>query len=157
MQTVEQMPVDVQEVTPAYVSEITESNGLSGGEQTDKEPGLTVQVRLSGEQTWGKLAMMEAEAAPGVGQAPHVHPDEDMVFHVTSGHFWVKIGEEIQTVQQGDTLYIPHGIVHAWRQIGTEPGRYIKVLTPAGERDFSKEMNPLLKAGAMPTKSPLIM
>jgi quercetin dioxygenase-like cupin family protein len=120
-----------EEIIPACMKEIIAKETTKEiAESRELAPGHTVRVRLSRERTWGKIAVLESEVASGVGEAPHVEAREDRTMHIVRGTFWVRIGGEIHTAGPGDTLSIPHGVVHAWRQVGYKGGAFVTVVTP---------------------------
>jgi quercetin dioxygenase-like cupin family protein len=130
-----------EEIIPACMKEIiAKAAAKETAEPQEIAPGHSVRVRLSGERTWGKIAVLESEVTSGVGEAPHVDAREDRTMHIVRGTFWVRIGGEIHTAGPGDTLSIPHGVVHAWRQVGNAGGTFVTVVTPV-ESDGVAELD----------------
>ena len=69
------------------------------------------------------------EFGPGVEAARHSHPGEELVF-VTEGLLEYRLeGRSPVTLKAGDVLFIPHGVPHAVKNVGsgkaTELATYI--------------------------------
>lgn len=65
------------------------------------------------------------EWRPRLDGPPHKHDDKDQVFYITSGVGIIKIGDESHTVQKGNIIYVPGGIVHQTITTGDEPLCYL--------------------------------
>jgi quercetin dioxygenase-like cupin family protein len=125
-----------EEIIPVCMREIIAeaAAGENGYGDAPEEitPGHTIRTRFVEEPTGDRVTVMQAEVAPGVGEAPSTPADEEQVFHVLRGTFWVKVGEEIRTARAGDTVFLPRGVAQGWRQVSNEGGAYVKVVAPAG-------------------------
>lgn len=88
--------------------------------------------RVTAEETGGAFALLEIRVQPGSGTPPHIHHAEDETFHVLEGTFAFRCGEEEVERGAGTTVHVPKGVVHAFRNVGAEPGRFLVLLTPAG-------------------------
>lgn len=76
--------------------------------------------------------MFEAPIPPGDGPPLHSHEREDELFFVLEGRFkFVLDGREF-IGEPGAFVYAPRGSVHAFKNIGTTPGRFLITCTPAG-------------------------
>jgi hypothetical protein len=61
-----------------------------------------INVRLRGDQTKGRLAVMENPVAAGfAGPPPHVRPDFDETFYVLEGELTFQVGDERLTALRG--------------------------------------------------------
>jgi quercetin dioxygenase-like cupin family protein len=49
---------------------------------------------------------------------------------VLKGALEVRVGEEVQHIRAGDSIYFPAHFPHSWRGMGKEPIEVIWVLTP---------------------------
>ena len=61
----------------------------------------------------------------------HLHRSHEEVIFVKSGRAEVRIGERTLTMQAGDLVLIPKGMLHSARAVGKEPFRGISVFAPA--------------------------
>jgi quercetin dioxygenase-like cupin family protein len=79
---------------------------------------------------------IELISPPGGGPPPHTDPSEEL-FYVLEGDFeFVSPGPEGLTarpLQVGDSVCVPQGTPHAYRNVGTQPGRLL-VFFPQNER-----------------------
>ena len=66
----------------------------------------------------------------GGGALPHRHALEDHVFYVLSGRAVSKVGDEVHTLEPGDTIWVPKGEEHDFKVIGGETFRVIAIFAP---------------------------
>jgi quercetin dioxygenase-like cupin family protein len=67
------------------------------------------------------------------GQVPwHNHPNEE-VYLVLEGELELALGDELATVQAGQTVHIPSGVFHQLTNLGQQPARFLYVYAPAGD------------------------
>jgi quercetin dioxygenase-like cupin family protein len=67
-----------------------------------------INVRLRGDQTKGRLAVMENRVAAGFAGPPlHVHPDFDETFYVLEGELTFQVGDERQGIDPPDWALRP--------------------------------------------------
>ncbi len=65
-----------------------------------------------------------------VAEKPHVHDSHDGTVFVLAGRARVHLGDEVYEVRKGDTLFIPHGLVHWAENIGDKPALAYVVFAP---------------------------
>jgi quercetin dioxygenase-like cupin family protein len=65
------------------------------------------------------------------GLPPHFHRTHEEVIFVKSGRAEVRLGDRTLTMQAGDMVLVPKGMVHSARALGDEPIRGISVFAPA--------------------------
>ncbi|NEU58429.1 cupin domain-containing protein [Halorussus sp. MSC15.2] len=70
------------------------------------------------------FAIRRFELDPGAEVPEHTNAVEHEQY-VLSGEYTVGIGDEEHTVSEGDSLLIPAGVVHWYRNEGDEPGAFI--------------------------------
>jgi quercetin dioxygenase-like cupin family protein len=91
--------------------------------------------KASRDEGFGSL-FIELTSPPGGGPPPHTDPSEEL-FYVLEGEFeFVSPGPEGLTarrLQVGDSVCVPRGVPHAYRNVGTQPGRLL-VFFPQNER-----------------------
>jgi mannose-6-phosphate isomerase-like protein (cupin superfamily) len=98
-------------------------------------PGLSVM--LKGEQTGGTLAVLCIADEPGAPGPPlHVHAHEDELILVIAGEYSFFAEGRWTDVGAGAVVYLPRGVAHCYRPIGTTPGRHWTLTTPAGFEQF---------------------
>ena len=107
-----------------------------GGEGRALEVGgELLMVKASRDEGFGSL-FIELTSPPGAGPPPHTDPSEEL-FYVLEGEFeFVSLGPEGLTsrpLQVGDSVCVPRGAPHSYRNVGTQPGRLL-VFFPQNER-----------------------
>jgi quercetin dioxygenase-like cupin family protein len=111
---------------------------------------LGVRYLIRGEQTCGRLAVVEHPLPPHALGAPlHTHTREDEISYVAEGTIGVQIGDEVYSAGPGDTIRKPRGIPHAFWNASDAPARLSEIITPAGFEGYFEEMAALFaEAGA---------
>ncbi|MDZ4860756.1 MAG: cupin domain-containing protein [Candidatus Hydrogenedentes bacterium] len=67
---------------------------------------------------------------PGQSQRPHVHNDEDKVYHGLTGTCDVQIGEVVQPLPPGHTAIAAAGVLHAITNNSDSPATVLAVMAP---------------------------
>lgn len=99
-------------------------------------PGDRYAFLVTGKETGGAYFAMEAFVPPGGGPGPHVHTREDESFYVLEGYVEFLLGEETVVAGPGDFVHVPRGLVHRFRNAGTETAKLVLTFTPAGIEGF---------------------
>ena len=112
---------------------------VTRGEDVSYEPveaaeGLSKGVLLDESDGAPNFAMRRFELAPGAEVPRHTNAVEHEQY-VLSGEYVVGIGDEEHTVSPGDSLLIPAGVEHWYRNDGDDPGAFICVV-PNGDDDI---------------------
>lgn len=106
-------------------------------------------IKISGKDTNGQLAMFEYIGYEKTGPSLHVHFSQDEVFYVAAGDYRFVVGKETIMLNPGDTIFLPRNIPHTWIQL-TDKGKLVYFVQPAGKaEEFFRTMNNLKHA---PTK-----
>lgn len=94
--------------------------------------GDFVAFKTLNEDTPGELSVIEITAAPQSGPTLHKHPPE--VFYIVDGEFefYGAAPEDTVKATAGDFIHIPSGAPHAYKNIGTTPGKYLLFTSIAG-------------------------
>lgn len=93
-------------------------------------------IRITADQTGGRLGVFEAEVPAGEGPPFHVHDREEEFFLVLSGQFGFWCEGDHVTLGAGGTIVIPRGTAHRFQNVGDEAGRILVVVTPGGFEGF---------------------
>jgi quercetin dioxygenase-like cupin family protein len=107
----------------------------------DSEPianpvGGRITFALRGEQTDGRLLVLETVAAPGEGPPLHTHADEDECLVVLDGEMRFRFGDDVEAAPAGSVVYVPRGAPHTWQNVGEDPARMLVLFAPAGMEAF---------------------
>lgn len=102
--------------------------------------GFGTRVKVPGEAAGGSVSVVEHTLAPGLlGSPPHRHTREDETSYVLEGRLTVQVGDEVATAGPGEMIVKPRGIAHAFWNGGSEPVRFLEVISPGGfERYFAE-------------------
>jgi quercetin dioxygenase-like cupin family protein len=100
-------------------------------------------LKISGKDTNGQLAMFDYSGLGKVGPTLHVHFKQDEIFTVINGTYRFVVDDTSHTLNAGQTIFLPRNIPHTWIQL-SETGRLIYLLQPAGKMEaFFNYMNNL--------------
>lgn len=81
-------------------------------------PGVETRMVVSARNGAAQLCIFEQWIAPGAGAPTHAHPVEE-VLTVREGEAEMWIGEERTIVTSGQSLIVPAGRLHGFRNSGT--------------------------------------
>jgi quercetin dioxygenase-like cupin family protein len=99
-----------------------------------------IQIHLKGEDTEGRLGMVETVVGAGFAGPPlHVHPEFDEGFYVLEGELTFQVNDDLVTVGAGEFAFAPRGTPHTFANLSDGPARQLIVVAPAGfERYFMR-------------------
>ncbi len=100
-------------------------------------------IKLTGADTNGQYTLIEQHNDVGTGIPMHVHENEDEVFQVIEGEVKMTIGKEATQLKEGDLIFCPKGIPHAWEIVGEHKAKAILSIFPAGLEDMFIELSQL--------------
>ncbi len=109
------------------------------GESFDLGRGVGVVIKVSGENTGGRFAVVEHPVEPGGLVEYHTHTKEDECSYVLEGEIGVQVGDEVITAPAGAVVYKPRGVEHAFWNADSVPARLIDIISPAGFEHFFEE------------------
>ena len=93
-------------------------------EEVGAADGMSKGVLIDEERGAPNFAIRRFELEPGASVPEHTNEVEHEQY-VLSGEYVVGIEDEEYTVSEGDSLLIPAGVVHWYRNEGDEPGAFI--------------------------------
>ena len=71
----------------------------------------------------GAFSLLEWTAQPGLpGTAVHLHHRTDEGFYVVAGTYGFLMGDERIEASEGGYVFVPRGVVHAYRNVGSVDG-----------------------------------
>jgi quercetin dioxygenase-like cupin family protein len=100
-------------------------------EPVDAAPGLSKGVLIDGDDGAPNFAMRRFTLAAGAEVPRHTNAVEHEQ-HVLAGEYVVGLGDEERVVRPGDSLLIPAGTVHWYRNEGETEGAFVCVV-PRGD------------------------
>lgn len=81
--------------------------------------------------TGGEYVEMDCTLEPGGSTAIHYHPEQEETYKVLEGTLEVFRDGQWHAVQAGESLMVPQGVVHGFRNISDAPVRFLNVHRPA--------------------------
>jgi quercetin dioxygenase-like cupin family protein len=102
-------------------------------------PGDHYTFLVTGAESGGAYFAMQALVPPGGGPPRHIHTREDETFYLLEGSIEFLLGEQTVVAGPGDFVNVPRGIVHRFRNTGTDTARIILTFTPAGIEHWFEE------------------
>lgn len=114
-------------VVKAQESRFNETTVLFGGTSPN-------DIKVSGQDTDGTLTVFEYRGNVKGGPPLHIHHHQDEIFFIVDGTYIFKVGEETYTLNQGDTIFLPRKVPHAFSQT-SEKGRMYFMFQPSGKME----------------------
>ena len=106
-------------------------------------------VRVAGDDTGGRLGVIEIDVAPGFAGPPlHVHAEIDHFWYVLDGAVAVRIGERSEVLEAGGCAFVPHGTPHTFGSAGDRPARILEMDTPRTLDAYFRELTERFPPGA---------
>jgi quercetin dioxygenase-like cupin family protein len=106
--------------------------------------GLGIFTRLTGADTKGAYSLFEYVVPPGLGGPPtHIHSKEDELFTCVQGKVEVELDGRTHHLGQGDSLLMPRGVPHVFRNPFDEETRIVAVVSPPGLENYYQELSEL--------------
>jgi quercetin dioxygenase-like cupin family protein len=107
-----------------------------GAGQVLRAFGEELIVHLGSAQTGGRLAVWTEITPPGGGPPPHYHLHEDECFVVQEGRIAFLRDGAWEELGPGGVVFMPRGVVHAFKNVGETPSRMTISTTPSGFEVF---------------------
>lgn len=117
--------------------------------------GSLVTVKASGQDTGGRLTVVEIVNPPGFAPPLHRHLDEDEMFYVLSGTARFKCEGEALSAGPGDFVLLPARLAHTFMVGPDEPLRTLQITTPSGFEKFAREAGEPAGARRLPDPGPI--
>jgi len=96
----------------------------------------------------GDAVLVEMWVEPGGGVPPHVHPAMEERFEVISGELSLLSGRKWQTATAGETIVVPPGTRHAYRNSGAELAHGVcRASPPQSLQEFLEEAAAMARDG----------
>ena len=91
-----------------------------------------------GKDTDGRYELIEAVIYAGNGPPPHRHTREAEAFYILKGEIQFTLDGKVIAAKAGDFVHSPPGIVHAFKNIGSETATMLISVFPATLENFFK-------------------
>jgi quercetin dioxygenase-like cupin family protein len=97
--------------------------------------GSLVTIKASGEDTGGRMAVIEHLSPRGSGSPLHVHRNEDESFYVLDGELTMWVDGQTIAAPKGSFVYGPRDVPHTFI-VSSEEARFLIITAPGGFDDF---------------------
>lgn len=97
--------------------------------------GDTYTILLSGEDTAGKMCLIDMYVPPGGGPGSHRHDFEE-TFAITKGEIDLTVRGEPISAEAGETIHIPANAPHMFTNTTDRSARMFCICEPAGQEEF---------------------
>jgi mannose-6-phosphate isomerase-like protein (cupin superfamily) len=84
---------------------------------------------------------------PGEGPPDHLHRSQEECIFIVDGTFEVTIGGATRVAGAGSVLFIPRGVTHRFKNIGSDVGRMLDWSLPGGQDHYFKAISELAASG----------
>lgn len=88
---------------------------------------LGAPMLVKSDATRAALFLADHTVPPGYGVPPHIHDDEDELFYILEGELTLLSAQGEARARAGDTVVLPRGAMHGFRNDGTAPLRMLVV------------------------------
>ncbi|MGH2663494.1 MAG: cupin domain-containing protein [Actinomycetota bacterium] len=108
--------------------------------------GLEATVTTPSAATDGAYVEMDIMLEPGGDTNIHYHPEQEETYDVLDGT--LEVFREWHAVPAGESLTVPHGARHAFRNASETPVRFLNVHRPAlAFQEYLETLDRLIRAG----------
>jgi mannose-6-phosphate isomerase-like protein (cupin superfamily) len=97
-------------------------------------------VHVSGEETSGRLSLVEGLLPPDMMTPLHVLPHASQILYVLEGELTAYLPGVSRVIRSGESMNQPAGMPQTHRVTSAEPARVLAVTSPAGFERFVAEM-----------------
>jgi mannose-6-phosphate isomerase-like protein (cupin superfamily) len=122
-----------------------------GGGDTVFFVGDTYTTLLSGAQTGGTFAMLEALVPAQTGPPPHIHHAEDETFILLEGALDFHVADDVHRAEPNSVMFVPRGTPHHFSNVGDRIARMLFIYSPAGMEGMFAEIG---SPGSRGTQAP---
>jgi mannose-6-phosphate isomerase-like protein (cupin superfamily) len=93
-------------------------------------------IKVTGEQTEGRLIQLVATDSRGAAPPLHIHHDTDETWYVIDGELTVFVGDEQIEAGPGGFVFGPMGVPHTFL-VTSERAEFLVTFSPAGTKGHS--------------------
>jgi quercetin dioxygenase-like cupin family protein len=99
--------------------------------------GTFATIKIPGEATEGRFALIEFLFPHGASPPLHTHP-QDESYVVLEGRLTIQAGEQRFELEAGGAAVVPMGVAHTFR-VDSDTARVLVLSTPAGLERFVRD------------------
>lgn len=105
--------------------------------------GEKIVCKIHGKETFGRFAVVEETSPPLNAMFSYRHRQTEKIYYVLEGRYEAFIGDERIIINQGDTIPVPRGTSHYFRNLLTAHSKLLIFITPGGFENFFDETSKL--------------
>lgn len=108
---------------------------IPSSHEDKNSPGVLKKILFSKDNiTEGNIQMINWSKMP-IGQSfnPHYHEDMDEIFIILSGKAKIKVGDEEEVLEKGDSILIPTKEIHVMENLSDFEIEYLAIGVTKGE------------------------
>jgi quercetin dioxygenase-like cupin family protein len=109
--------------------------------------GQEGRILVSSTTSGGALTVIAFSLAGGSETPPHVHHRESETIILHSGEVEAHLPDRVIHLRSGDAAYLPKGIPHRLKHVGTEPIHATVIAVPGGFDLFWRDAAKAFAAG----------
>ncbi len=102
--------------------------------------GSLFEHLLSAQESDGSLGVALVTQPPGTATPLHRHTREAEAFFLLAGSMTYRAGEQTFHLEEGDFIWLPAGLPHAFRVTGEAPVRFLGLADPGHLFDLYAEV-----------------
>lgn len=122
-----------------------------GGRSLTYPRGGRLEIKAGAADTGGAYALLELTIPPGgTGSPPHYHIATEEAFYVARGELTFTVGGRTTRAAQGSFVFVPRGVVHSFRNTGTDPAGLLITASPGDFEGYFLELAQLTGQGSDP-------
>lgn len=111
----------------------------SNGQRAHWSQGRLFIVHVPGEETDGRLSLVEGLLPPDAMTPLHVLPHVNQILYVLEGELTAYLPGLERVLRKGDAMLQPAGVPQTHRVTSAQPARVLAINTPAGFERFFVE------------------
>ncbi len=104
-------------------------------QKVDKAVKTKIEWLLDRHDGAPNFEMRRFTIKPGGSIPAHYHPDVEHEQYVLRGKYKVGLGKKVHEVKAGDSIYIPSGTRHWYRNTGKEDAEFICIIPKVEKYD----------------------
>jgi quercetin dioxygenase-like cupin family protein len=101
----------------------------------------TVTIKVAGDDNGGALAMFVEAVPANAGVPMHVHKGTTETLFVLKGRFKTAVAGEVRELGEGDGVFLPTDVPHAYKNIDNQRGQLLFTIYPSGLDGFFEEIS----------------
>lgn len=100
-----------------------------------------IQLKIGGQETRGALSIVEQTTVPQARPPLHRHTFDEVHYVLEGEYEYYLEGEEPRRALAGTIVFVPSGVAHTYKNVGSTPGRILAIYSPPGFEGFYPALN----------------